>query len=182
MLNYAPQLVIAYVAQRQRLEAAIPMRVRDYVRGGAERGWSFLKPHKPPGCDAHLKALAQRLRFAELLDRPIAALSEGQKQRVCLGRALIAKPDVLVLDEPTSAMDMAAEADLFASLGALAAEHAMAVIVVGHHLPALLAATSHWAWAQGSKDGLVCGSRSQLLAHTGFVSRYAAMLAPAAKP
>lgn len=181
-LDYAPGLVIAYMAQRQGLDAAMPLRVRDFVAGGAERGWSFLRPRGVRGRRSSVESIAAQLGFADLLDRQLVALSEGQKQRASLGRALISKPDVLVLDEPTSAMDMAAEAELFASLRALAKAHGMAIIVVGHHLPALLAATSHWAWAQGASGGLVQGARPTLMLHPGFQARYAPMLPIAQTP
>lgn len=169
------QIAIAYMAQRQGLDAAVPMRVIDYVAGGAEQGWSFLRWGAVAAVRSRALALAETLGFVALLKRPVHALSEGQKQRVALGRALMTRPDMLVLDEPTSAMDMATESDLLARLGELAQTDGMAILVVGHHLPALLRAATHWAWARGTHAGLVTGPRAALLNDAAFMARYGAV-------
>jgi ABC-2 type transport system ATP-binding protein len=54
---------------------------------------------------AHVAALAGELRFAELLDRPYGKLSAGQKTRVSLAKALLNRPELLLLDEPTASLD-----------------------------------------------------------------------------
>ena len=56
----------------------------------------------PAGIDAHV---LEALEIAPLLDRSIANLSGGEKQRVALGRALLASPKLLLLDEPLSSLD-----------------------------------------------------------------------------
>lgn len=63
-----------------------------------------------------VEELAERLGVSHLLDRPPHNLSGGERQRVALGRALAAKPSVLLLDEPLSALDEGLRADLAALL------------------------------------------------------------------
>lgn len=63
------------------------------------------------------------------------AVSGGQKQRICLARALVAKPEVLVLDEPTSALDPNSEALIQESLGEL--KHELTLFVIAHRMSTL---------------------------------------------
>lgn len=54
---------------------------------------------------ARVVEIAERMQIAEFLDRPSGKLSAGQKTRVALAKALINRPDVLLLDEPTASLD-----------------------------------------------------------------------------
>jgi ABC-2 type transport system ATP-binding protein len=54
---------------------------------------------------ARIAKLAEQLELGEFLDRPTGKLSAGQKTRVALAKALINRPDVLLLDEPTASLD-----------------------------------------------------------------------------
>ena len=53
----------------------------------------------------HIRSIAEDLDFSELLDRPAGKLSSGQKTRVALAKALINRPEILLLDEPTASLD-----------------------------------------------------------------------------
>ena len=63
------------------------------------------------------------------------AVSGGQKQRLCLARALVAKPEVLVLDEPTSALDPSSEALIQESLNGL--KHELTLFIIAHRMSTL---------------------------------------------
>jgi ABC-type multidrug transport system fused ATPase/permease subunit len=65
------------------------------------------------------------------------AVSGGQQQRLCLARALVGKPEVLVLDEPTSALDPSSEAAIQESLTALKHEEEMTMFVIAHRMSTL---------------------------------------------
>lgn len=56
--------------------------------------------------DFKLATVMEKLRLADMADKPCANLSGGEKRRVALGRAIIAEPDLLLLDEPTNHLDV----------------------------------------------------------------------------
>jgi ABC-type multidrug transport system fused ATPase/permease subunit len=78
-------------------------------------------------------------RFPEGYARDVgdhgAHLSGGQRQRLCIARALVERPEVLILDEPTSALDMRSEQFIRATLQELRAQ--MAVVIIAHRLSTL---------------------------------------------
>ncbi len=79
----------------------------------------------------HVLALAG---LEDLAERSPFALSGGQQQRLALASILAMQPRVLVLDEPTSQLDPAGAREVFAMLGALAAERGVTVILASHAL------------------------------------------------
>ncbi len=78
--------------------------------------------------------LSEMLGIQKLLDRTPAGLSGGESQRVALGRALAAKPPVLLLDEPLSALDDQSRQSIHDLLISVRRENPMTVLHVTHHL------------------------------------------------
>ena len=83
---------------------------------------------------SHAAALLERMHLVHLADRYPAELSGGQQQRVAIARALAADPQVLLLDEPFSALDAGVREHLQRDLAALQAELRLTVIYVTHRL------------------------------------------------
>ena len=72
---------------------------------------------------------------AGMADREFATLSDGEKKRVLIARALMARPDLLLLDEPGTGLDLGARERLIASLSGMAgSEGDLTVILVTHHV------------------------------------------------
>jgi ABC-2 type transport system ATP-binding protein len=65
----------------------------------------FAQLYAVPDIDQRIERLATDLDLTEFLDRPTGKLSAGQKTRVSLAKALLNKPEVLLLDEPTASLD-----------------------------------------------------------------------------
>ncbi|HEY8526664.1 MAG TPA: ABC transporter ATP-binding protein [Acidimicrobiales bacterium] len=108
---------------------------------------------------------AAALGVADLWDEPFAELSDGQRQRVLVARALAQEPDVLVLDEPTAYLDVGGRITLAATLADLARTRELAVVVSTHDLDlAVDHAAALWLVADGrvtvgAPAGLVADGR-----------------------
>jgi iron complex transport system ATP-binding protein len=77
--------------------------------------------------------ILEQLGIAELAATPLRSMSTGQQRRCLLGRALVHRPDTLILDEPTTGLDFAASFDYLARIRGLARE-GRNIIIVTHHL------------------------------------------------
>ena len=130
-LSYADLArLIAVVPQRE--EAAFPARVRDYVALGRYPHLGLWRAPAEDDDRAVDQALVQA-GIVDLAERDTDALSGGEWQRVRIARALAQKTPALVLDEPTTFLDVAHEMAIFELLSSLA-RSGLAVLLVSHQL------------------------------------------------
>jgi ABC-type Mn2+/Zn2+ transport system ATPase subunit len=126
---------IGYVPQSHRPDPTFPLSAHEVVLMGR---YPALGVGRRPGSEDHA-AVSDQLDAVDLRAQeslPFRALSGGQRQRVLVARALVGAPELLVLDEPTSEMDPAAEHSLLALVARLAARQEIGVLFVTHEISA----------------------------------------------
>ena len=128
-IERANGLVIGYLPQRLHIDPTLPITVERFLRlpGGASR--------------AEIPAALARSGVTELARRQMSALSGGQLQRVLLARALVTKPDLLLLDEPTAGLDQPGSAAFYALIDDVRRETGCAVLMISHELHVVMAAS-----------------------------------------
>lgn len=82
-------------------------------------------------------AALDQLEAGHLADKPVGEMSAGEMRRVLIGRALVHEPEMLLIDEPSNALDLAAQSELRQSLRRLA-QHGVGIVLITHHLADIL--------------------------------------------
>ncbi len=122
---------IGYMPQHVDLDPAFPVTVADVVLMGRLGIGLRLGPYRRADRRVAFDALSE-VGLAEVRDRPLAALSGGQRRRVLIARALACEPDLLLLDEPNAHLDPAAQDRLYETLRDL--NERLTVVMVSHDL------------------------------------------------
>lgn len=123
-----PGVRIGFLPQSSELDRSARISVQDFVGLGAQNG---VGPHGAGPETARITAALTRLGIADLAERPVARLSAGQFQRLMFARLLMQEAEILLLDEPFTAVDADTEdalLDIIASWG----EQGRIVIAVMH--------------------------------------------------
>ncbi len=124
---------VGYVPQRLSLERSFILSVREFLalRLRQTRNW-FFKSHRE--LDELIKPSLVHIGVENILDRPIAQLSGGQLQRVLIAFALLHKPELLLLDEPTAGVDTPGEETFYDLIASVQRQQKLTVILVSHDL------------------------------------------------
>jgi len=124
-----PGLRIGYMPQKLAIDPTLPLTVARFLTlGGARDG------------DALRAALAE-VGAERVIDSPVQRLSGGELQRVMMARALLRRPDLLVLDEPAQSVDVTGQKELHDLITRIRDQHGCGVLMVSHDLHLVMAAT-----------------------------------------
>ena len=125
----SPGLRIGYVPQRLHIDPTLPLTVGRFLN----------LPRSVPAPAAQLAL--DEAGAGDLSDRQMADLSGGQFQRVMLARALLNKPQLLILDEATQGLDQPGSAAFYRQIEQVRQELGCAVLMVSHELHVVMAAS-----------------------------------------
>lgn len=124
-----PDLRIGYVPQKLMIDDSLPITARRFLS---------LPERRSP---SDIRAILQTVGAPEVANRPLQGLSGGQFQRILLARALLEKPDLLILDEPTTGLDQPGSADFYRLIDQLRRDLGCGVLMVSHELHVVMAAS-----------------------------------------
>jgi len=158
--DHSRSMRIGYIPQKERLDPAFPLTNLEVVQMGtfAERPWSpWLRPVQRRSA---LKAL-ERVGMRHLSGMLFSECSGGQRQRVLFARALASKPDIFILDEPTTGIDLTTRRQLINLLSELHKDHNITILLVSQHFGPLRDLFDEVIWVQGGRA--VMGPAAQLL-------------------
>jgi zinc transport system ATP-binding protein len=122
-------LIIGYVPQKLQLDPSLPMTVGRFMS----------LPNRVSRTDA--MAALERTEVAHLWGADLVSLSGGQFQRVLLARAIVRRPHVLMLDEPTQGLDQSGAARFYQLIETLRNETGCAIVMVSHDLHVVMSAS-----------------------------------------
>ncbi len=125
--------LIGYVPQLKTFDRSFPASAAELVVSGLRRSW----PVRITASELELASEALRLVGAhQLLKRRLSQLSGGEVQRAYLARAMVRRPQVVLLDEPATGVDFLAEHDLYQLLENYQRQSGAAVVMITHDLTA----------------------------------------------
>jgi iron complex transport system ATP-binding protein len=118
--------------------------------------------------------LLRQVECTYLADRPWRVLSQGERQRVLIGRALMAQPELLILDEPCAGLDPAAREHFLQFLQRLGAKkHSPTLVLVTHHVDEIMPVFSHVLLLKHGRV-IQSGPKSKALSESALSNAFAA--------
>ncbi len=136
------EITMGYLPQYNDLDKQFPISVYEVVLSGLSKSKGLFSRYSKAQHQQVLDTL-ERMQLADLKDRHIGALSGGQLQRVLLARAIVAKPDVLILDEPNTYIDRRFQKQMYEMLEQINKD--CAIIIVSHDIAEVLNNVKHIA-------------------------------------
>jgi len=122
---------MAYVPQSLHSDKQFPITVKEVVLGGCIGNTSWLGLFKQED-KIRMEEILEKMNLTDFAHTPFGSLSGGQVQKALIARALVSKPEILLLDEPTANVDKQAEEEIYRILASL--QGSITVLMVTHQL------------------------------------------------
>jgi zinc/manganese transport system ATP-binding protein len=142
--------LIGYVPQKFLLDPDMPLRARDLVGLGLDAHRLGI-PRPSRARRALIDQMLDAVDAEHFADTRVGLLSGGEQQRVLIAHALIARPRLLLLDEPLANLDLRAGQEVVALLSRISREQRIAVLISAHEMNALLPAMDRIVYMAGGR-------------------------------
>jgi zinc transport system ATP-binding protein len=134
--RFSRRRTLGYLAQRSVLGGDAPATVREVVSAGRLAAGGLIGPLRRRDRELAAEAIA-RVGLEEHADSPVRTLSGGMQQRAFIAKALAGEPSLLVLDEPTTGVDVESQDSLAALLDGLHSDLGVTIVYVSHEFGAV---------------------------------------------
>jgi zinc transport system ATP-binding protein len=134
--RFSRRRTLGYLAQRSVLGGDAPATVREVVSAGRLAAGGLIGPLRRRDRELTAEAIA-RVGLEEHADSPVRTLSGGMQQRAFIAKALAGEPSLLVLDEPTTGVDVESQDSLAALLDGLHSDLGVTIVYVSHEFGAV---------------------------------------------
>jgi zinc/manganese transport system ATP-binding protein len=143
VLDHSPRRgnqAIGYAPQHRVLDPELPLRARDLVGFGLDgHRWGVSLPDRKRR--ERIEKALQEVDALDLADAPVGRLSGGEQQRLLIAQALLTDPQMLLLDEPFSNLDLAHQQEAVALVSRICRSRSVTVLLVTHDINPLLQVT-----------------------------------------
>lgn len=126
---HRPRLRIGYMPQRVHVEPTLPITVNRFLQLANRRDRALMA------------STLEELKIGHLGRQQLAGISGGELQRVLLARALLRKPELLILDEPAQGVDLAGQAELYRLISDISDRQGCGVLMISHDLHLVMSST-----------------------------------------
>jgi|SRR5579862_6874305 len=160
---------IGYVPQRHTIDSDTNVESQELVRLGLSGGRWGVNPFSRRDSEAAKKVL-EEVGGKDIAQRPLGVLSGGELQRIFLAEALVGKPDILLLDEPLSNLDIRRETELLHLVNKVVRTDGVTALLIAHNINPLLPHLDKVIYLANGK--VATGTPSQVLTSESLSDLY----------
>lgn len=153
-----PGMRIGFMPQKIQIDPTLPLSVQRFFR---------LHQQYP---EERIEAALDEVGAPQILHSPVSGLSGGEMQRLLLARALLHRPELLVLDEPVQGVDVHGQAELYGLLTRIRDERNCAILMVSHDLHLVMASTDRVVCL--NKHLCCSGTPDNVVKHPEFIELF----------